>query len=139
MAIMLHKRKKCRIQPPGWMNAEQLQGAPHSASSVSSALETGLMLPCDVPACACAQAMLGEPACIIVVVCHLIIWAIPAVNELSHPSTFKSPGANLTCTAKTCSTFRSLLFIGSLSLLLPWLRHIDVAQCLASDECARNC
>mmetsp|Transcript_8058 Transcript_8058/g.21458 ORF Transcript_8058/g.21458 Transcript_8058/m.21458 type:complete len:224 (+) Transcript_8058:61-732(+) len=26
MATMLHNRKKCRIQPPGWMNAEHLQG-----------------------------------------------------------------------------------------------------------------
>jgi len=34
MATMLHKRKKCRIQPPGWMNAEQLQGA-HCRLSLS--------------------------------------------------------------------------------------------------------
>jgi hypothetical protein len=26
LAIMLHKRKKCRIQPPRWMNPQHLQG-----------------------------------------------------------------------------------------------------------------
>lgn len=26
MAMALHKRKKCRIQPPGWMDVDHLKG-----------------------------------------------------------------------------------------------------------------
>ena len=26
LAVMLHKRKKCRIRPPDWMQSEHLQG-----------------------------------------------------------------------------------------------------------------
>jgi hypothetical protein len=30
LALALHKRKKCRIQPPAWMSVENLKGAPRA-------------------------------------------------------------------------------------------------------------